>query len=219
MSQRLSGYACKANDHYATPRWVTQAVIPHLGLPIGLIVLEPAPGDGAMAVVLENAGYRVIRGAGDYLEENAWLDVDAIVTNPPYGPGGRLAQRFIENALEETRPNGVVAIVLKVDFDSGKTGAHLFDDSSFAKRLILRDRIVWFEPATPQRIIAGLFGTIAIEGQQRSPTRHSPISNFAPDAVVTPPGEVHERASKFANVVRRRLAQTPKSLIDGKVET
>jgi hypothetical protein len=44
-------------------------------------------------------------------------DVDSVVTNPPYGRGGRLAQRFIEHALE--LPVSVVAMLLRVDFDSG----------------------------------------------------------------------------------------------------
>jgi hypothetical protein len=34
MSQRPSGYSRKANECYETPKWVTEALIPHDGPPI-----------------------------------------------------------------------------------------------------------------------------------------------------------------------------------------
>jgi hypothetical protein len=74
---------------------------------------------------------------------------DALVTNPPYGSGGRIAQQFIDQALEFTRPKkGAVAMLLKVDFDSGKTRRHLFAACrAFVGKVVLTERIVWFEPA------------------------------------------------------------------------
>jgi len=148
MAQRFSEYARKADDDYPTPTWVTEAVIPHLKLRKSATILEPAPGAGNMARALRAAGFDVIRGSGNFLQrDRAGRDIDAIVTNPPYGNRGGLALKFIERALEETSPSGVVAMLLKVDFDSGRTRSHVFNHPAWAKKLVLRERIVWFEPA------------------------------------------------------------------------
>ena len=70
--------------------------------------------------------------------------VDAIITNPPYD----LATEFIEHALRLTEPAaGVVAMLLRTDFDHAKGRAHLFGCCpAFAKKVVLTKRIVWFEP-------------------------------------------------------------------------
>jgi tRNA G10 N-methylase Trm11 len=63
--------------------------------------------------------------------------VDAIVTNPPYG---RLATPFIRHALSLDVP--IVAMLLRVDFDSAKTRRDLFADCPyFAGKITLLDRI------------------------------------------------------------------------------
>ena len=75
--------------------------------------------------------------------------VDGLVDNPPYGQGGRLAVAFAEHALN-LMP--FVALLLSADFDSGRTRSHLFRDCpSFAGRLILLQRPIWFAngPASP----------------------------------------------------------------------
>jgi hypothetical protein len=63
-----------------------------------------------------------------------------------------VALQFIERALEFTRPNkGAVAMLLKVDFDSGKTRRHVFAECpAFVGKVVLTERIVWFEPAIAQ---------------------------------------------------------------------
>jgi hypothetical protein len=54
-----------------------------------------------------------------------------------------MACRFIAHALELVP---VVAMLLRIDFDSGKTRAGLFRDcAAFAQKIVLLDRIVWFE--------------------------------------------------------------------------
>jgi hypothetical protein len=147
MAQRFSEYDREKDDHYSTPSWVTRAVVPFLGLRRGAVVLEPAPGDGSMARALEAAGYAVIQGHRDFLQYGRdGYQIKGIVTNPPYGQGGRTAQRFIETALREIPPDGVVAMLLKVDFDSGITRSRLFDVHTFAAKVVLRNRVVWFEP-------------------------------------------------------------------------
>jgi hypothetical protein len=144
MSQRDSGYARKERDLYETPEWVTEAVAPHLGTCTR--IWEPACGSGQMLRVLSRYSMAYgtdISGGNDFLLSTFTLtDVDAIVTNPPY----ELAQEFIEHALRLMEPvGGLVAMLLRTDFDHAKSRAHLFRDCpAFARKLVLMKRITWF---------------------------------------------------------------------------
>jgi hypothetical protein len=148
MAQRISGYVRQANDAYETPSWVTDALVSHIRA-LALHIWEPATGSGQVTDALCNAGFRVtatdISTGADFLECNALPSdaIQAIVTNPPYS----YAQVFIEHALALTRPvGGVVAMLLRCDFDHARTRRHLFADCpAFAKKLILTKRIVWFD--------------------------------------------------------------------------
>jgi hypothetical protein len=145
MSQRDSGYQRKDRDEYTTPTWVTAALAPHLPPKLSR-VWEPAAGAGKMAEALSSLGFEVrasdICGGVDFLT-SPHCDCEAIVTNPPYG----LAQQFIEHALDLTKPGrGVVAMLLRTDYDHAKTRAHLFGGcAAFCKKLVLTRRIVWFD--------------------------------------------------------------------------
>src|SRR4051812_12724007 len=93
----ISGYQREARDFYATPAWVTQALLRHVRLrgPIW----EPCCGDGAMATILTAGGHEVVstdiadRGFGtsgvDFLAcHSVPGGCRSIVTNPPYGDTG-----------------------------------------------------------------------------------------------------------------------------------
>lgn len=145
MSQRWSEYARVDFDRYETPEWVTMALVPHLSS--GLKILEPACGTGKMVAALEKAGFSVVgqdlQDGADFLKRD-YADVfTAIATNPPYNK----ATEFVEHALELMKPvGGVVAMLLRTDFDHAKTRRHLFaEHPAFAKKIILTKRIVWFE--------------------------------------------------------------------------
>jgi len=150
VSQRNSGYERRKRDFYATPAWVTEALVPHIPERIEH-VWEPACGDGAMAHPLTLAGFGVL--ATDIAEQGLMrfdflgmevppCNTQAIITNPPY----ELATEFCERALMLTEANsGFVAILLRTDFDHAKSRTHLFRDCpAFAKKLVLMKRIVWF---------------------------------------------------------------------------
>jgi hypothetical protein len=142
MSQRESGYERVKRDLYETPAWVTDALIPHLGCK-ALKIWEPAAGGGKIVRALEAEGRTVIATdistGQDFLKEGP-RDVDAIVTNPPY----TFAKEFIEHAL--TLTDGLVAMLLRTDFDHACGRANLFSLSPyFAKKVVLTRRIVWFE--------------------------------------------------------------------------
>jgi hypothetical protein len=155
MSQRFSEYLRKERDDYPTPAWVTETVIPHLKALNITSIWEPAAGEGGMAAALTRAGFIVtatdLSGGVDFLDDKAWSQAvsrcDGIVTNPPYGLQGKLAERFIERALTLTRPNhGAVAMLLKVDFDSGLTRRRFFVDCpAWMIKLVLLRRIEWFK--------------------------------------------------------------------------
>jgi hypothetical protein len=155
MSQRDSGYERKERDLYETPEWVTMALLPHLQ-PDGWDVWEPAAGTGKMVRALSTT-FQVyatdIDGGcahADFLKQDRWIDDEnycsrkVIITNPPYD----LATEFCEHALRLTEPHrGLVAMLLRTDFDHAKSRSHLFRDCpAFAKKVVLTRRIVWFEP-------------------------------------------------------------------------
>jgi protein gp37 len=122
VSQRGSGFARRANEDYPTPEWVTATIARRLRRIRVKTVWEPAAGHGALAAALTNAGFSVIATGDDFLTrtEPPHADIQAICTNPPYGDdrGGRLACRFIRHAL--ALPVDIVAMLLRVDFDSGR---------------------------------------------------------------------------------------------------
>jgi hypothetical protein len=145
MSQRQSGYPRQPNETYETPPWVVQVVAQHLRQHC-LHVWAPADEESSRLVLaLRDEGFSVTATADHFLARNSLPHsrVDAVVTNPPFGRGGRLACQFIAHALELVP---IVAMLLRIDFDSGKTRTNLFRDcKAFAHKIVLLDRIVWFE--------------------------------------------------------------------------
>lgn len=152
MSQRDSGYERKERDLYETPGWVTRALLPHIKDRINAPIWEPAVGGGKMLDALSEIGFPVhgtdIAEGCDFLKQSkATFDYDFIITNPPY----ELANEFIIKALSLTNPDGMVAMLLRTDFDHAKTRAGLFGSCQyFAKKLVLTKRIKWFEDSKGQ---------------------------------------------------------------------
>lgn len=148
MTVRGANYPRKANDFYATPPETTRVLLDHVRF--SNWVCDPARGEDAIVKVLVKYGYNTCGGdlskGYDFLiDKFKWTDCD-IVTNPPFGGGGRQAVQFIERALHVTKSwNGAVAMLLPVDFDSGRTRAHVFADCpQFATKIVLLNRIRWF---------------------------------------------------------------------------
>lgn len=146
MSQRESGYARIERDAYETPEWVTNALVCNLDYQGA--IWEPACGSGKMVNALR-VDFTSVYGSDiatgyDFLKVPVLplREFRAIITNPPYA----LAQEFIEHALKLLEPMGVVAMLLRTDFDHAKTRQHLFGEcKQFAKKLVLTRRIVWFD--------------------------------------------------------------------------
>lgn len=151
MSQRDSGYERKERDCYETPAWVTEALVPHIPERIRNI-WEPAAGSGKMVRALIGAGYNVV-GTDiaykdqDFLTNSGPILSQAIITNPPYV----LATEFIKRAIGlTTAGHGLVAMLLRTDFDHASTRRELFELQPFAKKVVLTKRIRWIEGSTGQ---------------------------------------------------------------------
>lgn len=126
------------DDFYRTPAWVTRAILPHLAIPEGGIVLDPACGDGAILDVVKDArpdvrttGFEIDReraaiaarrhgiiGGADALTVPSfqWAP-DAIVMNPPF----RHAMDFVERGIECAK--GDVACLLRLSWMAGQKRA------------------------------------------------------------------------------------------------
>ena len=149
MSQRESGYERKERDLYETPEWVTRALLPHLPMRVAHI-WEPAQGSGKMArelkCIAHVTGTDIDTGV-DFLKMPVipHLMCNAIITNPPYDQ----AAEFCDQALRLMEPEGgIVAMLLRTDFDHAKSRTHLFRDCpAFSKKLVLMKRICWFVEA------------------------------------------------------------------------
>lgn len=152
MSQRDSGYERKERDLYETPAWVTCELVKHLPqLPMPGI-WEPACGSGKMVAALNDCALGFVVTGTDIVDGKDFLksqelpqDCGAIITNPPYTD----ADLFIKHALNLIHPRGVVAMLLRTDFDHAKGRMALFSGCpAFSKKLVLTRRIRWFEDST-----------------------------------------------------------------------
>lgn len=122
----------KPADFYPTPPEVTRALMDELTLINPVTIWEPACGDGAMSEVIQSYGHEVTstdlrpdggygQGGVDFLDINDDLEVDWIITNPPFN----LAENFIRQALRHT-PN--VAMLLSNQYWHAKGRLALFED-------------------------------------------------------------------------------------------
>lgn len=150
MSVANSQYDRIAGDKYFTPEWATTAL---LTVERFTKVWDPAGGDGgivnALPVFIDSWASDIAPDAPAVVERDFFDCTDAngfdIITNPPYGPGSRLAVKFIEHALKLTQGHGgKVAMLLKVGFDSAPGRVRLFrDHPAFAAEHRVIKRIAW----------------------------------------------------------------------------
>ncbi|MBU1432252.1 hypothetical protein KKF91_17075 [Myxococcota bacterium] len=142
MSAQGRGALRAGFDFYATPEWAVRAILPFVQEELGEgLVLEPAAGDGAILRVLLDDGLapqrlravelradgvaRVQEVLGvpcqraDFL---AWLPQFAprlIITNPPF----KLAFEFAQRAASLVRPDGAVALLVRLGWLSSQRRA------------------------------------------------------------------------------------------------
>lgn len=160
----VSGYEREGRDFYATPGWVTEALLQHVNFRGA--VWEPCCGEGAMSSVLAAHGHEVIstdiadRAFGtpgvDFLKcRSVPKGCRSIVTNPPYGDTGshKGQQRssaamldFIRHALGLTASvQGQLALLVRLQWLAGRRAADVLSSGPFAATVILTQRIQWFD--------------------------------------------------------------------------
>jgi hypothetical protein len=160
----ISGFERRASDFYATPSWVTEALLQHVRFRGP--VWEPCCGDGAMSTVLANHGYDVHstdiadRGFGKSgVDVLTCHDVPggcrSIVTNPPYGDSGSHAGQsrspsamlhFLRHTLALTASvQGQLALLVRLQWIAGQRAAATMSAAPFSAVIVLKDRICWFD--------------------------------------------------------------------------
>jgi hypothetical protein len=155
MSVRVSGFERQAGDQYMTPEWVALTLCSVVPKPRGGI-WEPAVGTRGIAKVLGNEWNRALVETDvdptfsvptDFLQ--SVLPNDnlgwAIITNPPYGKAGKLAEAFVRHALKLTLPaKGMTAMLLPIEWDAAKTRQDLFENfQGHTTKITLTERIRW----------------------------------------------------------------------------
>ncbi len=162
----VSGYEREGRDFYATPDWVTEALLQHVTFRTA--VWEPCCGDGAMAKILTRHGYAVtasdiaFRGFGkggiDFLACRYMPDgCGAIVTNPPYGDTGTQKRQarspaamlaLLRHALALTASvEGQLALLVRLQWVAGQRAAEMMSAAPFSALIVLTKRIRWFDMA------------------------------------------------------------------------
>jgi hypothetical protein len=161
----ISGYDREVHDFYATPDWVTEALLRHVQFRGR--VWEPCCGTGAITTVLQRHGYDVTstdiadHGFGmsgvDFLSCQALPEgCLALVTNPPYGDHRRSQRgkkksslamlRFVDHALRLTESvQGQLALLVRFQWVAGRRAAALMSAGPFAAVIALTHRIQWFD--------------------------------------------------------------------------
>ena len=138
-------------DFFPTPAWATHALVEHERF--DGTIWECACGDGAMARVLETAGYAVNatdlhdRGHGrpgvDFLAASE--PVDNIVTNPPYN----VAEAFVAQGLGLARRK--LALLLRLAFLEGANRANsIFLRTPPARVWVFSERITFYMKDAPR---------------------------------------------------------------------
>jgi len=168
MGKHETGYTRIPRDLYPTPAWVIAALAEHIDFQ-NLTVWECACGDGRMSEALKLAGCSRVYStdifdygyAGqdeifDFLSGEPKLPglPDGIVTNPPFGKRGKLAEAFIEAGLRRIASyGGFLALLLPHEFDCAKSRRRFFGDCpDLVGKITLRKRVKWFEhPGKPKR--------------------------------------------------------------------
>jgi hypothetical protein len=153
MGKHSTEYERLARDLYPTREpWVINALAEHVTLR-GRSAWECAAGTGSMVAALKVAGAEVYAtDVHDYAGLDDTFDFlssresparfDALITNPPFGPRGKLAEAFIEAGLRRLPSGGFLALLPPHDL----CRLPLFQQCSlYTAKIVLTRRIVWFE--------------------------------------------------------------------------
>lgn len=170
------GYEPLPREFYPTPNWMAESLLDANIIPQDYGIWEPASGNGVLVKAARRRGYEVYASdifyniinsdTRDFLLANGLplkhpnippaimsksapgiANCRCIWTNPPFGERCKLADKFIEHALDLTKPvNGMVIMLGRADFDFAKSRRKMFGEHpAFAGRLNMSKRPRWIE--------------------------------------------------------------------------
>ena len=191
-----SNYDRIAGDHYATPEWVSEALLRNAKLrgPIW----EPCCGAGQMAEVLRRHDFEVVASdLNDYGYGRPGVDIGActrlpdgcraLVTNPPYSGVGTEPRQgrapaamldFVRHTLALAEPvGGQVALLVRLQWIAGQRAAALLSAAPFVATIVLTQRISWFDYGARTNQAQHHHAWILVDYQQ--PTATTPALLFA----------------------------------------
>lgn len=153
--RRLTPHADADHDFFVTPASMTQALVDRESFP-GDMIWEPACGNGAMATVLNDAGYAVHatdlidRGYGtpdmDFLKTRALPGgVESVVTNPPFS----LATQFLRHSLDMGARK--VALLCRVAFLAGQDRRETLEQHLSRVWIFSKRHTLWAKGIEPPR--------------------------------------------------------------------
>ena len=138
------------DDFYPTPSYVIEALLKVEDF--GVVVWEPACGDGAISEFLKEAGYDVLSSDlidRDYGEVEDFLESsrqsESIVTNPPF----TLAEKFIKKALAAA--SNKVAMFLPLTFLEGQRRHQLLSTSPLKIVYVFTNRVSLYKGGDENR--------------------------------------------------------------------
>lgn len=191
-----SRFERKGLDFYATPAWVTHALLRHVTFR-GKI-WEPCCGTGAMSEVLIQQGYKTVstdivdRGFGtpgvDFLQcASVPTGCRSIVTNPPYGGVNSNSNQkksaaallsFVSHAINLSASiDGQLALLVRLQWIAGRRAAELMSEARFAAVITLTKRIQWFEKGEDTKTAQHHHAWVVFD--QRHPKGKPPALYFA----------------------------------------
>lgn len=142
---KAHSYEDRGKELYETPTVAIEALLANEPLPHH--IWEPACGRGAIVDMLRARGHTVwatdLHDLGcresqfnmDFLQvKQSRIDVEAIVTNPPY----RLAQQFVETAMA-LAPK--VVMLLRLAFLESERRTPILDHGKLARVLVFKNRL------------------------------------------------------------------------------
>lgn len=160
----ITRFERERRDFYATPSWVTEALLRRVTLRGP--VWEPCCGTGAISTVLESHGHRVVStDIDDHGYGTPGVDIFSrtrlpegccsLVTNPPYGDSGSHGGQsrsstamlnFLRHCLDVTAPaGGQLALLVRLQWISGRRAAAVMSDAPWTAVVALTRRIRWFD--------------------------------------------------------------------------
>lgn len=124
VRKKRQGYKRGRKDECQTPPYAVKLLLDYL--PKGIIVWDPAAGEGYLAATLMEAGFEVIqtdiKTGTDFITCTPKFHFDAIITNPPYQ--GKLKYEFIVRCYELAK---TWALLMQADTRYNKKPGALFE--------------------------------------------------------------------------------------------